>query len=131
MKRIVIPVLIALLLSSCAGKAEILDTNPSAEPDIETTATEINTENTVENMPEIQISEERALEIASEYLGVKEGDVDEHSGFPYDFVVSEKPSSEAVYYEVVLKWLVDNHHWSTVSTVYVDGTTGECSNSKG
>lgn len=128
MIKILISVIIALLLTGCGTDSEVFETTLPAETnDITTEITEV-TENIEENLPDIKISEERAIEIASDHLNIKRGDVDEHSGFPYDLVICEKPTSESTYYEVALKWFVDNHHWSTVCKVYVDGITGECVN---
>ena len=121
MKRIAIAIIPALLLAGCGRTApEAFDTASITE------TSAITAETTDEEVFDIKISEDRALEIASEYLNIKPGDIDEHSGFPYGMTVAETPSASSVYYKIVVSWLVDNHHWSTVCEVFVDGTTGEC-----
>lgn len=68
------------------------------------------------------ISEKEAVEIASEYWGIKSGDIDEGTGFRYAlFAMSSMGSS----YTVALQWLVEEHHYSTVAVVTVDAFTGE------
>ena len=68
------------------------------------------------------ISEERAIEIASAYWGIKTGDVDPDNGFTFriqSMGQTQTPEGAAVY-EIALRRLVDNHHYSTVETVYTN-----------
>lgn len=73
------------------------------------------------------ITEERALEIASDYWGIQTGDTDPDNGYRYQVRSQGKaktPDNESVYV-IALQWLVDNHHYSTVEQVWVNEVTGE------
>ncbi len=73
------------------------------------------------------ISEERAIEIASAYWGIKTGDVDPDSGYTFrvESMGQTQTPEGAVVYKIALRWLVDNSHYSTVELVWVDVMTGE------
>ena len=58
-----------------------------------------------------KITEEEALEIASQYWGIKSGDKDEETGFPFLIMPVESSNDNIA---ITLKWLVDNHHYLTV-----------------
>lgn len=72
------------------------------------------------------ISEKRALEIATEYWQVEDGDVDKDTGFLIDIVIIKTPTASLPQYTVALKWLVEGENWSTVDEIKIDATTGEC-----
>ena len=75
------------------------------------------------------ISEEQAMQIASEYWGIKTGDVADN-GFTFRIEsqgTTQTPKGESVY-RIALRWLVNlgnDSHYSTVDTVWVDMLTGE------
>ena len=79
--------------------------------------------------PQAFISQERAMEIASDYWGIKTGDVADN-GFTFriqSMGTTQTPKGEAVYL-IALRWLVEleeSSHYSTVDTVWVDMMTGE------
>lgn len=56
-----------------------------------------------DNVNQILISKERALEIASEYWDIQNGDMNSGPDYPFGFAIFQKPSSEAPYYRVVLR----------------------------
>ena len=73
------------------------------------------------------ISEERAMEIASDHWGIQTGDIDPDTGYTFrieSLGQSQTPDAKAVY-EIALRWLVDDSHYSTLETVWVDMLTGE------
>ena len=73
------------------------------------------------------ISEEQAMEIASNYWNIRTGDVDPDTGYTFrieSLGQTQTPKGEVVY-EVALRWLVDGSRYSTVETVWVDVMTGE------
>ncbi len=81
-----------------------------------------------EETAEPLISMERAKEIASDYWGIKTGDVSVDHGFEFRIGCRQTvvtPRGEEVYL-VLLQWQVmPLGHWSTVDTVWVEATTGE------
>lgn len=73
----------------------------------------------------LRITEEKAIEIASQHWNIKNGDKDEATGFSF-FIMPVESSNDNI--EIALKWLVDNHHYSTVDSVEIDPYTGEIVN---
>ncbi len=71
------------------------------------------------------ITEEEAIEIASQHWGIKNGDKDEETGFPF-LIMPVESSNDNI--KIALKWLVDNHHYSTVDFVEIDPSTGKIVN---
>ncbi len=69
-----------------------------------------------------KITEEEAIEIASNHWGIKSGDIDEGTGFQFLIMPVE---SNNEYIRVDLKWLVNGANYSTLDTVYIDPMTGE------
>ena len=75
------------------------------------------------------ISEEQAMEIASDYWDIKTGDVADN-GFTFriqSMGTTQTPKGEAVYL-IALRWVVEleeSSHYSTVDMVWVDMMTGE------
>ena len=92
------------------------------------THTEIHTEIHTETAAPL-ISEEQAMEIASDYWDIKTGDVADN-GFTFriqSMGTTQTPKGEAVYL-IALRWLVEleeSSHYSTVDMVWVDMMTGE------
>ena len=81
-----------------------------------------------EDTAEPLISMERAKEIASDYWGIKTGDVSITHGFEYriDCRQTVVTSRGEEVYLVRLQWhVMPLGHWSTVATVWVEITTGE------
>lgn len=72
-----------------------------------------------------KITEEEALEIASQHWGIKSGDKDEETGFTFLIMPVESSNDN---FAIVLKWLVDNHHYSTVDSIEIDPYTGKIVN---
>ena len=72
-----------------------------------------------------KITEEETLEIASQHWGIKNGDKDEATGFPFLIMPVESSNDNIA---ITLKWLVDNHHYSTVDLIEIDPYTGRIVN---
>ena len=72
-----------------------------------------------------KITEEEALEIASQHWGIKSGDKDEETGFTFLIMQVESSNDN---FAIALKWLVDNHHYSTVDLIEIDPYTGKIVN---
>ena len=72
-----------------------------------------------------KITEEEALEIASQHWGIKTGDKDEETGFTFLIMPVESSSDN---FAIALKWFVDNHHYSTVDSIEIDPYTGKIVN---
>jgi len=72
-----------------------------------------------------KITEEEALEIASQHWGIKSGDNDEETGFTFLIMPVESSNDN---FAIALKWLVDNHHYSTVDSIEIDPYTGKIVN---
>lgn len=70
------------------------------------------------------ISEKQALDAASAYFGIKSGDIDDRTGYRFSYMIEQYDNTDD--YLVTLRWLVENHHYSTVDEIIVEGTTGEC-----
>ncbi len=73
------------------------------------------------------ISEEDLFNIAEKYWGVYNGQIDEETGYPmYIYPFGEIDFNvNKIYYEVSLRWLVENSHLSTLDYIIIDGETGE------
>ena len=72
-----------------------------------------------------KITEEEALEVASQHWGIKSGDKDEETGFTFLIMPVESSNDN---FAIALKWLVDNHHYSTVDSIEIDPYTGKIVN---
>lgn len=72
-----------------------------------------------------RITEEEAIEIASQHWGIKSGDKDEKTGFQF-LIMPVDSSTDNI--RIDLKWLVENQHYSTVDTVEIDPYTGKIVN---
>ncbi len=68
------------------------------------------------------ISEEEAVRIASEYWGIKVGDVDAETGYPFAIIPKY---SEGSNYHIALSWLVEGQHYSTIEIIQINAFTGE------
>lgn len=106
--------LLALALSGCGS------TNVSGEkgnaPISGTTTTTVTT-----TTQPTRITEEEAVQIASDYWGVKSGDVDEKTGFPY-LIMPVQSKNDNI--RIDWKWLVNNETYSTLDSVEIDPYTG-------
>ena len=72
-----------------------------------------------------RITEEKAIEIASQHWGIKSGDKDKATGFSFLIMPVESLNGNI---KIALKWLVENHHYSTVDIVEIDPYTGKIIN---
>lgn len=72
-----------------------------------------------------EITEDKAIEIASQYWGIKSGDRDEKTGYQF-LIMPVESSSDNI--KVALKWLVGNTHYSTLDMVEINPITGEIVN---
>ncbi len=71
------------------------------------------------------ISEEEAMAIAESYWDFHKGDIAEETGYLLDVQMQASPPSSDEYL-FALRWCVDNTHWSTIDSIYINPTTGEC-----
>lgn len=106
--------LLTLVLSGC-GSANVSGEEGSA-PVGSTAIT------TVTTTQPTRITEEEAVQIASDYWGVKSGDVDEKTGFPF-LIMPVQSQSDNI--RIDWKWLVNNETYSTLDSVEIDPYTGE------
>ncbi|MBQ8550927.1 MAG: hypothetical protein IJ426_06250 [Clostridia bacterium] len=72
-----------------------------------------------------KITEEEAIQIASQHWGIKSGDKDEKTGFSFLIMPVEGSNGNI---KIALKWLVNNQNYSTVDMVEIDPETGEILN---
>ncbi len=70
------------------------------------------------------ISLEEARQIASDYWGIKPGDVDEETGYTFS-ILPKDGSGTGGCYVIALSWLVEESHYSTLETIEIDPHTGE------
>lgn len=64
---------------------------------------------------------EQALEIAASHWGIRNGDVDKDTGYPFRL---RAIYSETGCYRIALEWLVENDHYSTLEILEIDEITG-------
>ena len=102
-------ILISALLCAC-GPASAPP--PDTEPVPDTTAA-----------PE-PIDRKQAIALASEYWGIRSGEVDELTGFEMSIFVDEVPTAESNSFRLCLRWLVDGHY-SNLDEIYIDADSGE------
>ena len=116
MKKLLILFFVLLLVLSVCGCSA-----STTEPDMDSTpAGPVSATNETS-----KITEEEALEIASQHWGIKNGDKDEATGFPFLIMPVESSNDNIA---ITLKWLVDNHHYSTVDLIEIDPYTGRIVN---
>ena len=72
-----------------------------------------------------EISREEAVQIASEYWNIRPGDKDPDNGFQYALIPVENQTENPHVHVIMLKWLVEGTHYSTVDEIWVDRITGE------
>ncbi len=63
-----------------------------------------------------------ALQIASDYWGIEDGDVDEETGYAFAIL---PVYSDTQNYRISLAWWVENDHLSTIEIIEIHGLTGE------
>ncbi len=68
------------------------------------------------------ITEEEAVRVASEYWNIKDGDLDEETGFPYAIIPKH---SDTANYHIALSWLVEGTHYSTIEIIEINAFTRE------
>ena len=105
-----IALILISLLMLCACGAE------SAEPPV--------TDPITDTEPEGPIDRKQAIALASEYWGIRSGEVDELTGFEMSIFVDEVPTAESNSFRLCLRWLVDGHY-SNLDEIYIDADSGE------
>ena len=100
--------LLALVVCGCRGLAEPIDPASSSN-----------------SSQHQEITEEMAIEIASQYWGIKSGDRDEKTGYQF-IIMPVESSSDNI--KIALKWLVANANYSTLDMVEINPITGEIVN---
>ena len=116
MKKLLILFLVFLLALSVCG-CGALTTESDVDSTLSGSASSTNEKS--------KITEEESLEIASQHRGIKNGDIDEATGFSFIIMPVESSNDNIA---IVLKWLVDNHHYSTVDSIEIDPYTGKIVN---
>ena len=111
MKKIITFIVTFLLIFAVSG-CDFSMQNSDNEP---TPTAPVSTENG-------KITEEQAIEIASQYWGVKSGEKDTETGFPF-LIMPVDSSNDNI--KIALKWLVDDSHYSTIDMIEIDSITGE------
>lgn len=111
MKKMIAFIVVLLLIFTVCG----CDNSSTDQETTPTPTATVNTENG-------KITEERAIEIASEYWNVKSGDIDAETGFPFLIMPVDSTNDN---YKIALKWLVENTNYSTLDIIEIDSTTGE------
>ena len=114
MKKIITFIVTFLLIFAVSG-CDFSMQNSDNEP---TPTAPVSTENG-------KITEEQAIEIASQYWGVKSGEKDIETGFPF-LIMPVDSSNDNI--KIALKWLVDNSNYSTIDMIEIDPNTGEIVN---
>jgi len=120
----------ALAISVCGCGILTTEQGPSATPTELAMPTELATPTIPTELPtptntpsgNSKITEEEAIEIASQYWGIKTGDIDELTGFEF-LIMPVDSSNDNI--KIALKWLVENYNYSTVDFVEIDPYTGE------
>ncbi|MBQ7088258.1 MAG: hypothetical protein IJN04_01250 [Clostridia bacterium] len=106
----VVVLCLCLLLSACSAAAY---DNPTPAPDAEDNGF---------------ISEEEAIAVAEQHFGIKNGSVDDKTGYPMAYRVTQSPTAELPIYKVALQWQVtvdgEASHWSTLDTVEIEAVHG-------
>ena len=107
-------ILLTLSVCGCGNSTEKSD-DSSVSSAVPFSSDETNAETS-------KITEEEAIEIASAYWNIKNGEKDEETGYP--FLIMPMESKDDVI-TIALKWLVENNHYSTLDTVQIDLITGK------
>lgn len=106
----------------------------TAQQDATTTATKTTEETTKKTTTTttaaVFITEKKAVSIAEQYWGVKNGDIDPEMGFKMAIVPMESPTADNPTYRIALRWLVVDDdgqpsHYSTLDFVRIDAITGK------
>ena len=76
---------------------------------------------------QIRLTEDEAKKLACQYWDYTPGDVDPETGYQLGVFSGEmQQESGRNYYVFWMRWLVDGSRWSTIDTIMVDASTGEC-----
>ena len=110
-KALVVILMIAVMIASGCGMMDsgdeaVLTASPTADA----------------SGGKVKITEEQAIEIASQHWGIKTGDTDELTGYPFLIMPVDSTNDN---YKIALKWLVNNEHYSMLDFVEIDSYTGE------
>ena len=122
MKKWILLVVFCLVLSGCSLLPDASDDNgENSTPTTTTAAADFDS----------FISQDQAMEIASDYWNFKRGDRDPDTGFLFTVHLFDTPTAEAPQYQAALQWLVDEDtscaHWSAVDWIWIDAITGAIS----
>ncbi len=117
MKKLLFMLLLALSVCGCGASM--------TESDMDSTSFSSTTSPNEFSAGTLRIIEEEAIEIASNYWEIKSGDIDEETGFRFLIMPVESSNDNIA---IALKWLVDNHHYSTVDLIEIDPYTGKFAN---
>lgn len=71
------------------------------------------------------ITEEKAIELASNYWRIEAGDTDNETGFLFSIMVMEYPTENNPTYKTALRAHVEGHV-TTYDIILIDAVTGEC-----
>ena len=117
--------LLAFSICACSDSKTELDmvSTSDSKTELDMVSTSSNPNSSINETS--RITEEDALEIASQYWGIKTGDKDEDTGFTFLILPVESSSDN---FAIALKWFVDNHHYSTVDSIEIDPYTGKIVN---
>lgn len=118
-KLFILLFVIILILSVCGCGASKTNPEMSSVPSYNT----LSSSEIVESVS--RITEEEAIEIASRHWGIKSGDKDEKTGFPFLIMPVESGNDNI---KIALKWLVNNQNYSTVDMVEIDPYSGKIVN---
>lgn len=115
MKRLLVLLLVisvaALALCGC------MNSNADSDSDIDVSSSKEEVSSEIAG-----ITDDRAIEIASEHWGIKNGDKDEKTGYTFAIMKVESGNENI---RIDLKWLVNNSTYSTVDSVEIDPATGK------
>ena len=92
---------------------------------MDTASPEITAEETQSDTDSLGVSAEEAVEIAADFWNIRAGDVDPDTGYRYALFPVENQTENPNVHVIMLKWLVEGTHYSTVDEIWVDRHTGE------
>lgn len=103
---------------------------PTTTTTTATTTTTTTTEATTTTTAPAFISQEKAVEIAEQYWGIRTGDIDPGTGFMMTVGPMVLPTAETPEYVIALRWLVEDEngqvtHSSMVDRITINAYTGD------